>query len=688
MATTSDDRSLRIWTINTQDSLSCLNQWKNIKIEILHVLYCHTARVWRSLIIDEFFISAGEDSQLIIWRKDGTLLKSLSLHQDGGIRGLHFLNSSNLIATGGEDGGINTVSWHYLISESNLYHPKKVIKPDKNFSNRVCFIKNGFVFTTSGCCTIIYDNDNQTDFVYKNENFAYYCLLEVSSEGNYIVLGSIKGHMVVIDLETQSDIIDKKYFNGRIYSIHCIENHILACGPEGKLVLWKYVNKSLISVKELLLPACKERWTTCALLLDQNLVIGDRMGNINVYNLQGDCNPIFCFKKIHSYLGVTDMMIEGKTVFSIGRDGVLKSFSSNFVHLSTNKLPIEWPWKMIKYKNDKLILGFQGVNFVVWSYNYREIIASLDCSGGHRSCHFKLNNDTLKFIYIKENKIFEKDLILNAIKRLRSGFHSKNINTLKILDTDQKIIVSGSEDTTMRISLIFGQELKVLKVFKTHVSSIKAIEESLYDVNNFIIFSAGGKGQIIIWKFDIKSLECEQIINHKLEERDRHWKNSEPVAEPDTRFMCINVLKTKDEYLIAAGCSDCQIRIFSFKKELTLLCSVNCSYCILKIAILKVLSKLYVVCMLTDGNMIFWHLTDNFTLGKLNSFRLHQSGINCFAFTEIEVGKYFVITGGDDNKICASEVQINENKIQLKELWNNSNVHSCQITGKFGYIKM
>lgn len=62
ICSTSDDRSVRIWSVDLQlcKGSNRVTQWKEAKITLLHTMYGHTARVWRNLIIDNVIISVGE----------------------------------------------------------------------------------------------------------------------------------------------------------------------------------------------------------------------------------------------------------------------------------------------------------------------------------------------------------------------------------------------------------------------------------------------------------------------------------------------------------------------------------------------------------------------------------------------------------------------------------------------------
>ncbi|KAK6631865.1 hypothetical protein RUM43_013931 [Polyplax serrata] len=619
LATTSDDRSLRLWYVNAKKFLQHSEEWKESDIQLIHILYGHTARVWKCLILPNYCITIGEDSQLMIWRNNGTLFKKITLHQESGIRSICVFEEDKII-TGGEDGGITLIPLTFLTAQNKLNVNGTILKSEKKFSTKVCFTRNGFVYSTNGGCILV--SDCSEEFIYRSDKFENYCILEVSSSGEYIALGSITGNIVILNILNKIVIVEGKYLEGRIYSIHWLDNMLLTCAPNGCLKLWKF-SPGLDALKTFTLPICKERWTTCALFHDNKLIIGDRMGNIHIYEMNGTDVPIQSFKKIHSYLGVTDIVHDNCCILTIGRDGTLKSFSESVALLSTYKVPMDWPWKIINYKNDKLILGFLGISFVVWSLKYREVIASQECGGGHRSCDYILKGDKLNFLFVKDKRVFVVELVLNAITRIRSGFHGKETNSLKLIQTEPPIVVSGSEDTTIRLGRIANSEIEVLQVLKTHLSSIRALAISHYDDSNLLIVSVGGKAQFVIWKYNTTLGKCQELINHRLKNSEDCLKGKKPSDEPEVRFMCVDIMKESNGFLIATGCSDCQVQIFN----------------------------------------------------------LHQSGINCFVFEKVQCEKYILVTGGDDNTICASAVQFSESNIELNTLWTSSKAHACQVTG-------
>lgn len=61
ISSTSDDRTIRVWKITDEFNKSLQNfNWDNVKINLKTTIYGHSARVWRSIILDDDIISIGE----------------------------------------------------------------------------------------------------------------------------------------------------------------------------------------------------------------------------------------------------------------------------------------------------------------------------------------------------------------------------------------------------------------------------------------------------------------------------------------------------------------------------------------------------------------------------------------------------------------------------------------------------
>uniref|UniRef100_A0A0P4W420 tRNA (34-2'-O)-methyltransferase regulator WDR6 n=1 Tax=Scylla olivacea TaxID=85551 RepID=A0A0P4W420_SCYOL len=117
IATTSDDRSLRVWEVKHKAKiLPPINPeeeqeyWRSATITEKFASYGHRARVWRSLILPTWIISVGEDSVVCVWKHSGTLAASWNGHDGASIWSVAACEDPlDRLITGSSDGSVK--SW-------------------------------------------------------------------------------------------------------------------------------------------------------------------------------------------------------------------------------------------------------------------------------------------------------------------------------------------------------------------------------------------------------------------------------------------------------------------------------------------------------------------------------------------------------------------------------------------------
>ncbi|KAK3874778.1 hypothetical protein Pcinc_020314 [Petrolisthes cinctipes] len=126
IATTSDDRSVRVWQViqakeNTKSDSSkaelapsdCRlrsHYWRDSYITEKFKSYGHSARIWKSIILPKCLVSVGEDSNVCVWNFDGMLASSWKAHDGASIWSVAATESPDLIVTGAGDGSVRAWS--------------------------------------------------------------------------------------------------------------------------------------------------------------------------------------------------------------------------------------------------------------------------------------------------------------------------------------------------------------------------------------------------------------------------------------------------------------------------------------------------------------------------------------------------------------------------------------------------
>ncbi|KAF5308671.1 hypothetical protein FQR65_LT06132 [Abscondita terminalis] len=697
ICSTSDDRSAMLWAASIEEI-----ELEDPVISHKCTLFCHTARVFRCLVLENCVLTAGEDSLIVVWNFNGEIVRRIELHQGAAVWSLDYNDTNNLIVTGGGDGGISLFTLQQNLTQEELPFPNnEVLK-------RIVIVNDGSIVTISESGILFLYQGGKWIEVYKHEDLVNYSLLEVSRCRNFLALAGYRGsvHIYKSDLAL---LCSGVVANGsRIFALHWLtSNQILTCASGGVLQTWLIENNRLILQSEFILPPSKERWTTCASVNRKGLLtVGDRKGNIYIFS-HGSCPPIQIIKKAHNYLGVTNVYFKQDALISLGRNSVVKRYQfeeeSGFATLSANKLPFAWLTAIYDEDDREFLLAFLGDSFVVWDYKRRRTLLQIPCGGGHRSWDFNKIRDTIKFAFIKDKNIHvtrlnSKDL---DVRDLCDGFHVNEINSVFCFTNNYKtLVVSGGEDTTLRVSTIDTKFL-TKNIFKSHLSSIRSITGCKINSDEFLVFSAGGRAQVILWQLKIL-LGGEK---HEICEKHSHYEQSE---ESESRIMDLCTIVTSGQVILIAVTSSGTLKIFliSNQNRMELLGEVVYKLkCILKVQLLTICRHSLILSTATDGNVVFWNFTKlvsilNEPSATLNSLKdvvneisivkninVHPSGINSLHYKTLDGGRCVLVTGGDDNAIKVNLLNFGLRNdildVEVLSSFTDTETHCAQVTGAY-----
>lgn len=239
----------------------------------------------------------------------------------------------------------------------------------------------------------------------------------------------------------------------RIFSFHWLTCDSFLIWQNGILILFFCKDNTPIPISTFILPVSKERWTTCGIIVDNNIIVGDRKGRIHLFEIGNPC-AIQTLKKVHSFLGVTNLIKVTEGIISLGRDGMVKTFlltKANLVTVTSHKVPFTWLLNII----DNLLLAFTSNNFIIWDRKFKRVLIEKSCGGGHRSWDFHMKESDALFTYIKDKAINITRIDFQGLipRDLITGFHVDQVNCIEIFEFNKRcFLVSGGEDTTLRIT--------------------------------------------------------------------------------------------------------------------------------------------------------------------------------------------------------------------------------------------
>lgn len=455
-------------------------------------------------------------------------------------------------------------------------------------------------------------------------------------------------------------------------------------------------------------------------------------------------------KQQHGKESVTFLMGLKSEIMSVGRDGMFCSYAitDGVLHdVSVCRLPMEWPTRIFMTNFGILIAGFVDVKFIVWSHEEKRILFEVQCGGGHRAWDCSINEDHFTFMYLKDNVVHRCSCNLVDLTRphLQKGFHLKDINCQKLICEQSvkipyRLVACGSENNTIYLMVLqVGMAPTVAAVLDTHISSVRTLDVCCLKKSEasdlFLMVTAGGRAQLKVWKIQVSHSEdgtalpnvycsevCSDIQNKFGGKKKVPWKSLQPVAEADMRYMDVCILQTeyipKDTYeypaqsvFILAGCSDGNWRLLSYdirSSQLNFLNVFPTQTCVLKACYLYSSSHHCVLVMDTSGYITVWNITD--ICGTMRSYfqmnvcrkcscvqtetqrkpfyamKVHQTGINTSDIFSISSERFVIGTGGDDNALVLTMVDLNVDisgdvGVVFISQWRDLRAHLAQITG-------
>ncbi|KAJ8665194.1 hypothetical protein QAD02_006856 [Eretmocerus hayati] len=709
ICSTSDDRTVRLWSVSCSSATNEDINWKNVKIRLETTMYGHLARVWRAIIFKHFILSIGEDSRICTWSLSGQLLQKVDAHRGAAIWSID-VSENEVIYTGGADGSVN--SWPFHRPDLKTVTETKISLEDvDNFTPKhVRFIDsdNLLIFSNEKNCSkmlFMKKTEHEQEMVCNLPNHvSNYCTLEICPSKSRLAVASISGEVTIYERlgNVWNSVKTHKIVDSKIFSLQWLtDDASLICADNGAIFLVKFLGDSMEIKSEHTLPPSRERWTTSACLYNNLIICGDRMGSIFVYALHSHSkDPVQTFRRIHGRLGVQSCITFDSKLVTTGRDGTLKCYEfcdvlneNPFIRfLYSKSMPMDWVGKLLPHKSDCYVIGFKEENFVVYSTRLKRLLMKVPCGGGHRSWDCLIHNNVICFVFIQRKCVHVIEASLNKLflPPVLRGFHTKVIYCVQVLviDSKKKILISGGEDCNLNISLLEtptgkpDQLMKNLDSFDGHLSNIKSVSIFQHSKNGEVdrnfIFSCGGRAQIKAWEITLgrnqsinpEDVTCIDLLSYMLhgpdKERSKIWYGKELMynADPETRFMDMSVMTDpliEDSVLMFVACSDGFLRILRYSivsNEIKLLESVPYkNRCILKIHSFKHQGEILCMTMGTDGYLCFWSIrveveklkVESISVDHREGHLLHQSGINSFDIQMLSDNYYLLASGGDDN---------------------------------------
>lgn len=728
----SDDRSIKVWNMENGDLLA--NGWG------------HGSRIWGlniyNVVEDGFSVfSCSEDCTSRIWTfKVGSdelkQEKIISAHTGRHIWSLAVNDELKLGFTGGADGKVFVTDLDETARDGYLGHRwelKDIAKECDYTLVKGELIKqyvdfgHGLLAVTSAGKIMVLKSYRSWSPLFTDERFERSCILKVFDGKSVCVLANKHGNVIFIKFNRECEVeikeeIDLSESMARLGNIlvHEYEKKyfLLLESPNPKdTLIYKEIDPETLSIKStVLLEKPTEKVTVSSVEYDATkdiLLVGCRFATMVLYKLAEDKNkPLAIYKNLFKGDTISSMKsLNDKNdcvLYLTNKDGSyhIMRINSNldYEFLQSSRIQKGFLEGLIKLPNgDVLLYGFKSDSFFVLNETKQYEMMREICGGPHRRWFFKHWIDEItgefqyRFIYTRASEVqivqYGKPA---AVEVLETGLHGREIRDICVVDAanekDEKVIITGSEDTTLKLGVLDNNgNYKLHWTYREHLSGL----QSIHPVNNEYIISSSAREELFVWKIS----ECDDKQCMALESLLPPGDEN-----PDLRIMDFDSIEVFNQngiqsigFLLVSVYSNSKIKLvyyeYASKKFVTLIDDLYRQCCIFHVKLVTVEKRIYVMIGSTNGYISIFDINDTITehfqlvkdgaaeklaksgdmtnveaskLGKLIiDQQVHQSSIKALDVIQLSQDKLCVVTGGDDNALIISELKPNPEEMIL-----------------------
>ena len=546
-ATTSDDRSVRLWESSTCRSL--------------FVGWGHTCRTWDVCYIDDITLaSCGEDGEVRIWDTlRSSCLCTLRGHGKN-IWRVIFIQEVSVLVSGGNDGGLKLWDTQAMLdlSEDNPLQKTVLAMPSRlvSTSNRRCNGVSALRVSGGGNSAVLVMLDGvvwSVTLPASCNSAADWSLLrdlrrpvisaDICFEGSHSLIGVCCSHPEgrlscavgnddVVEWSTDSPRVISVWFfrcDGRKHQL------VLSSAAMGRCFLWR-IDEGRAVLLRTLVTAGEVIASTAMMVTSGTIVIGDTRGGISLFPdcTSTDCNqdepflPVQSFRRTHGGEVVSSLYECEGGFLSLGHDGYVNAFSitsNDNQYTRTNKLsclPIKSPDQIFILGTDGelwFVGGYVGSSYTVYDIRQRYQLFSCEAGGWRRPHHLSLkysDNGPPKPIFAfpvphdKDHWLSivsagSNDAIMPFKTQIGVQISSLELNSACIFESlSRQVVAAGGEEGVLYVYDASNLTPDLLQTVEMpHAVPIKAVTSALSSCSEGegVIIACGGRLTFSVWRF-------------------------------------------------------------------------------------------------------------------------------------------------------------------------------------------
>ncbi|KRG07771.1 WD repeat-containing protein 6 isoform X2 [Drosophila mojavensis] len=700
LVTTSDDRSLKFWKLVTNPGI----KFDASSIKPSFSCFGHTARVICAIIAEYgqvFVISGGEDSNICVWSQTGEMLLKRRQQFGAPVWRLAFDNVSASLYSTGSTGNIYAYNLKSILSP-NQAHSEQLMHMglSNEYLVKIKYLTNSTIIALSNKNHLFYMRlmNLQKSQIWEPVSIfpSYKCTVLAVCDGLIATCGYKRITLLNYNVDTGyiELIYDGIKFEGLIQSFHFLSKDLYLISDEyGNCHLLKGNNMEVDS--SINISTCRKSWITSAILVNSNcLLMSCRNGKVMIVTRESSpqLQIKHVLKDLHGNMGsivLKLLRIDDKFAYiiSAAHESTLKVICLSLTEyrltiLQRQTVPLTW---IEAIPTLDVLIGFNDNHLVVWSHE-NGVILQFQCGGGHRCWDYKLNNEVLDIIYMKQKHVFHhREQLYNKwsgafCQILRNKWHIRSCNIIQIVEQEnysQTYIVSAGDDNIIKISRITGQSFHLCAELHTHISSVRHLVICPVNSENdgiyWLIFSVGGRAQLCINKFDPNGAVLSELCSHTV-----RLNSDGNNASLDARLMTISVLQNSKwgKFSLYVASSDGKIRLLQWELENPLQLFLDYVIDIKRCPIQMQTLNNHNLLLITTTNGMLYGFDRRLRLKRFEQ-QLHVASINAFE-TLYDGSHLHILTGGDDEAI--KHTIIETTNLSILKSAEISPIHNAQIT--------